>query len=73
LRVFGYVEGQNAVIEGRWYGDQVERLPGLAAELIRLEIENRLPAMLTGRRDSVEAGGLVAYGADLGGRGLCGS
>jgi putative ABC transport system substrate-binding protein len=36
------------------------------ARLAELAIENRLPAMLTGGRDSVEAGGLVAYGADLG-------
>ena len=33
LRELGYVEGQNVVIEGRWYGDRTERLPALAAEL----------------------------------------
>jgi putative ABC transport system substrate-binding protein len=36
------------------------------ARLAELAIENRLPAMLSGGRDSVEAGGLVAYGADVG-------
>jgi putative ABC transport system substrate-binding protein len=39
LRELGYVEGQNIVIEGRWYGDNVERLPGLAGELARLQVD----------------------------------
>jgi putative ABC transport system substrate-binding protein len=37
LRELGYVEGQNIVIEGRFYGDDVGRLPSLAAELVRLQ------------------------------------
>ena len=37
LRELGYVEGQNIVIEGRFYGDDVGRLPALAAELVRLQ------------------------------------
>jgi len=39
LRELGYVEGQNIVVEGRWYGEQTERLPALAAELVRLEVD----------------------------------
>jgi putative ABC transport system substrate-binding protein len=39
LRDLGYVEGQNLVIEGRYYGDSVERLPVLAAELVRLQVD----------------------------------
>ncbi|HEV2056385.1 MAG TPA: ABC transporter substrate-binding protein [Methylomirabilota bacterium] len=39
LRELGYVEGQNILIEGRWYGDQTERLPALAAELVRLKVD----------------------------------
>ncbi len=39
LRELGYVEGQNILIEGRWYGDQNERLPALAAELVRLKVD----------------------------------
>jgi putative ABC transport system substrate-binding protein len=39
LRELGYVEGQNIVIEGRYYGDQIERLPVLAAELVRLPVD----------------------------------
>jgi putative tryptophan/tyrosine transport system substrate-binding protein len=39
LRDLGYVEGQNVLIEGRWYGDRSERLPALAAELVRLPVD----------------------------------
>ena len=35
LRDLGWVEGKNIVIEFRW-ADEVEQLPGLAAELVRL-------------------------------------
>jgi putative ABC transport system substrate-binding protein len=39
LRELGYVEGQNVVIEGRYYGDQLDRLPALAAELVRIPVD----------------------------------
>jgi len=39
LRRLGYVEGQNVVIEARFGEGQVDRLPGLAAELLRLDLE----------------------------------
>jgi putative ABC transport system substrate-binding protein len=39
LRELGYVEGQNILIEGRFYGDRTERLPALAAELVRLKVD----------------------------------
>jgi putative ABC transport system substrate-binding protein len=38
LREFGYVEGQNIAIEYRYGEGKYERLPALAAELIRLEV-----------------------------------
>src|SRR5262249_43858415 len=34
----GYVEGRNLVIEYRWAGSQAERLPALAADLVRLRV-----------------------------------
>ena len=39
LRELGYVEGKNIVIEYRWADNQHERLPELAAELVRLKVD----------------------------------
>ena len=39
LRELGYVEGQNLVVERRSADGQLERLPGLAAELLQLPVE----------------------------------
>ena len=39
LRDFGYVEGQNIVIEHRYAEYQLARLPELAAELVRLKVD----------------------------------
>jgi putative tryptophan/tyrosine transport system substrate-binding protein len=39
LRELGYVEGQNLAIEYRWAEGKVERLPELAAELVRLKVD----------------------------------
>jgi ABC-type uncharacterized transport system substrate-binding protein len=39
LRALGYEEGRNLVIEFRWYEGNVDRLPGLAAELVSLKLD----------------------------------
>ncbi len=39
LRELGYIEGQNFTIEIRHHEGKVERLPGLAAELVRLNCD----------------------------------
>src|SRR5262249_60600580 len=38
LKETGHVEGQNLAIEYRWAEGNVDRLPGLAAELARQEV-----------------------------------
>ena len=39
LRDLGYVEGQTIVLEYRFAAGQPERLPALAAELVRLQVD----------------------------------
>ena len=38
LNQTGYVEGRNLVIEYRWTGNQADRLPALAADLVQLRV-----------------------------------
>jgi putative tryptophan/tyrosine transport system substrate-binding protein len=39
LRELGYIEGQNIAFEYRYAEGKVDRLPGLAAELVRLKVD----------------------------------
>jgi len=39
MRELGYVEGQNILVEGRFYGERTDQLPTLAAELVRLKVD----------------------------------
>ncbi len=39
LRDLGWIEGQNLVVEFRWANGKVERLPELAAEMVRLNVD----------------------------------
>jgi putative ABC transport system substrate-binding protein len=39
LRELGWIEGQNLVIERRFAEGQLDRLPGLAAELVQLKVD----------------------------------
>ena len=38
LNQTGYLEGRNLVIEYRWAGNQADRLPALAADLVQLQV-----------------------------------
>src|SRR5262249_55570732 len=38
LNQSGYVEGRNVVIEYRWAGNQADRPPALAADLVQLRV-----------------------------------
>ena len=40
LRAPGYVEGKNVVVEWRSAAGKTDRLPGLAAELVRLKVHH---------------------------------
>jgi putative ABC transport system substrate-binding protein len=39
LRELGWIENENIAIEYRWAGDSPDRLPGLAADLVRLKVD----------------------------------
>jgi putative ABC transport system substrate-binding protein len=39
LRDVGYLEGQNMVLESRWAEGNLDRLPDLATELVRLQVD----------------------------------
>src|ERR1700686_3787035 len=39
MRELGYVEGRNLVVEWRFADGKLERLPGLAAELVQLKAD----------------------------------
>ena len=47
LRQLGYVEGQNTVIESRFSEGRYERVPALAAELVRLKVDVIVAAAYT--------------------------
>ena len=38
LKDTGFIEGENVALEFRWADDQIERLPALAAELVRRQV-----------------------------------
>ena len=55
LRELGYVEGQNFVIEHRYAEGRPERLPDLAAELVRLQVDVIVAASSTAIRAAQHA------------------
>ncbi len=51
LRDLGWIEGQNVIIESRWAEGDVDRLPVLASELVRLNVD----VIVTGGSAAVRA------------------
>jgi putative tryptophan/tyrosine transport system substrate-binding protein len=51
LREHSWIEGQNLVIEYRWAEGRFERLPDLAAELVRLPVDVIVPVAAPARED----------------------
>jgi putative ABC transport system substrate-binding protein len=77
LRDLGYAEGRNIVIEYRYADGKAERLPALAAELVRLRVDLILTAGDFGIRAAKEATTtipiVVAIAGDLVGPGYAAS
>ena len=55
LRELGYVEGKNVVIESRYAEGKFDRLPPLAAELVRLKVDVIVTAGPQSTRSAKEA------------------
>jgi putative tryptophan/tyrosine transport system substrate-binding protein len=55
LRELGYVEGKNIIIEWRYAEGKLDRLPALAAELVRLEVDVIVTGGPTATRAAKEA------------------
>jgi ABC-type uncharacterized transport system substrate-binding protein len=55
LRELGYVEGKNIVIEWRHHEGKIDRLPALAAELVRLKVDIIITAGAPATRAAKEA------------------
>lgn len=55
LRALGYIEGQNLIIERRYAAGHLERLPDLAAELVRMPVDVIVVAGPTPVRAAVSA------------------
>jgi putative tryptophan/tyrosine transport system substrate-binding protein len=55
LRELGYVEGKNVVVEWRYAEGKFDRLPALAAELVRLKVDVIVTSGATGTRTAKEA------------------
>jgi putative ABC transport system substrate-binding protein len=76
LRDLGYVEGQNIVIEDRMAEGRLDRLPDLAAELVRMKVDVIVASGVAGTRAAKQATTtipIVMLATDPLGAGLIGS
>ena len=74
LHAFGYVEGRSVVVDSRWADDKYERLPGLAAELVRIGVDvivvRTTPAALAARSVTPTLPIVILFAHDPVGTGL---
>jgi putative ABC transport system substrate-binding protein len=74
LRELGYVEGKTVAFETRWADGQIDRLPGLAAELVRLKVDVVVtagsPAARAAKNTTTSIPIVMATGGDPVGLGL---
>jgi putative ABC transport system substrate-binding protein len=74
LRDFGYVEGKNLAIEFRWAEEKYERLPELAAELVRMKVDvlvtHSIPGTLAAKRATTTIPIVMAVAGDAVATGL---
>lgn len=77
LRELGYVEGKNIAIEWRYAEGKLDRLPALAAELVRLKVDVIVTAAPSSTRSAKEATSTIpivmAYDNDPVGNGFVAS
>jgi len=77
LRDLGWIEGQNLVVEYRWAANREDRLPALAAELVRLKVDvivtASTPAALAAKRATTTIPIVLTFVADPEGSGLVAS
>jgi len=68
LKELGYVEGENILIEQRWADEKYERLPELAAELVRLNVDvlvtGGTPAALAAKKATTKIPIVMAISGD---------
>jgi putative ABC transport system substrate-binding protein len=67
LRDLGYIEGKNIVIEFRWADGDFDRLPELAAELVRLKVDALVVHSPIGARVAKQATTTIPIVMALGG------